>query len=631
MPYASAGKLIPERVVCLVKPTARPSVSEFVTKHRKLSRDDTREHGNYSWKRAPYQKEMMDIINRKGRRRFVAMLSSQMGKTLTQMNILMYLIAVRPCTILFMVPSIKDAKKFSRLRIRPFIRDNPLMSSLIGSSSADGNTLTEKHFPGGNLLLVGSNVASDLAAVSGNAAFVDEFDRCAREAVNSAGEKEGDPLMLLWKRLANDPSAFVYVSGTPTIRGASPTEDLWNRSTKMLYMIPCPVCKDLQFLDKSRLKYEEKDLSDIHFSCIKPSCSGKLTRSVMQKSYFEGSSEWVETGEKDAELAGFHLNQFYSPWRSWTEIVREIDEAKGVPSKEKVIQNTVWGLTYELASVRVPEWARLHALKEDFPPGLVPAAASVLTAFTDVQEDRFETTIMAWNRNQAWVIDHIITAGCSVWDLDDEMYDLYEKTILEASWPHESGYRLKPRRVFIDSGFFTSRILKFCQKHRNRLIPTRGEDRLESTFSAPKNTSISSRGRWLKHGVKRWNLGVSQIKIDLYARLNLLTEGEKDNGLRIHFHKKLPEEYFRQLTAETCYVDSGQFGRPKYRWIKDKYFANEALDCAVGNLAAFEIEGYNRWSEEHWQQEAAKFQAPEVREEKREREGKRRTSAGSMI
>ncbi|MCB9228927.1 MAG: hypothetical protein H6618_04880 [Deltaproteobacteria bacterium] len=37
----------------------------------------------------------------------------------------------------------------------------------------------------------------------------------------------------------------------------------------------------------------------------------------------------------------------------------------------------------------------------------------------------------------------------------------------------------------------------------------------------------------------------------------------------------------------------------QYRWVKDKYFANEALDCAVGNLAAFEIEGYKRWSEEH--------------------------------
>ena len=85
-----------------------------------------------------------------------------------------------------------------------------------------------------------------------------------------------------------------------------------------------------------------------------------------------------------------------------------------------------------------------------------------------------------------------------------------------------------------------------------------------------------------------------------------MIDGSKDQGLKIHFNKKLPEEYFKQLTAETCYVEHNDFGRPKHKWIKDKYFANEALDCAVGNLAAFEIEGYNRWNGHHWNLEMKK-------------------------
>ena len=47
-----------------------------------------------------------------------------------------------------MLPSVKDAKKFSKLRIRPFIRDNPLLSELVKSSGRDGDTLTEKSCPG---------------------------------------------------------------------------------------------------------------------------------------------------------------------------------------------------------------------------------------------------------------------------------------------------------------------------------------------------------------------------------------------------------------------------------------------------------------------------------------------------
>ena len=353
-----------------------------------------------------------------------------------------------------------------------------------------------------------------------------------------------------------------------------------------------------------------ENVRNIHFCCVDPNCPGKITKGVMQRAYYEKKSKWVATGNPDAELLGFHLNQFYSPWRKWPDIVSEIKEAKGIPSKEKVVQNTVWGLTYELSSVKVPDWQKLHQLKSDFRPGFVPAEACVLTAFTDVQEDRFETTIVGWNRHRAWVVDHIITPGGTVWDLDDEMYALYEDTVLEGSWTHASGRKLKPRHFFIDSGFFTSRVLKFCQKHKGKLHPTKGDDRLESTFSAPKKTSISFRGRLMKSGVKRWNLGVSQIKIDMYARLNQLIDGgDQDKSLAIFFNKGLPEEYFKQLTAEVCYVEPNDYGRPKSKWVKEKYFANEALDCLVGNMAAFEIEGYNRWPEERWEAEAKKLKA----------------------
>jgi len=353
-----------------------------------------------------------------------------------------------------------------------------------------------------------------------------------------------------------------------------------------------------------------ENVRNIHFCCVDPNCPGKITKGVMQRAYYEKKSKWVATGNPDAELLGFHLNQFYSPWRKWPDIVSEIKEAKGIPSKEKVVQNTVWGLTYELSSVKVPDWQKLHQLKSDFRPGFVPAEACVLTAFTDVQEDRFETSIVGWNRHRAWLVDHIITPGGTVWDLDDEMYALYEDTVLNGSWTHASGRKLKPRHFFIDSGFFTSRVLKFCQKHKGKLHPTKGDDRLESTFSAPKKTSISFRGRLMKSGVKRWNLGVSQIKIDMYARLNQLIDGgDQDKSLAIFFNKSLPEEYFKQLTAEVCYVEPNDYGRPKSRWVKEKYFANEALDCLVGNMAAFEIEGYNRWPEERWEAEAKKLKS----------------------
>ena len=103
-------------------------------------------------------------------------------------------------------------------------------------------------------------------------------------------------------------------------------------------------------------------------------------------------------------------------------------------------------------------------------------------------------------------------------------------------------------------------------------------------------------------------------------------EGD-DQSLRIHFNKSLPEEYFKQLVAEVCYVEHDRWGRPKHLWLKENYHANEALDTAVGNLAAFEIEGYNRWSDEHWDNELAKFQ-PRYRDN---RGDKKKRRSNSMI
>ena len=284
-----------------------------------LSRDDTLEHGRYRFTRAPYQRDMMDIINKRGVRKVVAMLSAQMGKSLILMNILMYMIVVRPCMILFMLPSIKMAKKFSKQRVNPMIRDNTILHDRIPHRSKAGNTLLEKFFPGGGLILVGSNIADDLSSTPAGAGFVDEYDRCAKEAVNAAGDKEGDPLMLLWKRLSNmGPAAFLYICGTPTIKGASPTEDLWNQSNKMLYMIPCPKCGTYQFLDQERLDWEGKKQGEnenpktAHFKCEKATCDAKITQGSLFKSYYDKTSKWVETRESESDIAGFHITRLSS-------------------------------------------------------------------------------------------------------------------------------------------------------------------------------------------------------------------------------------------------------------------------------------------------------------------------------
>ena len=56
-------------------------------------------------------------------RKIVIVAGSQIGKTECELNCLAYLMDQDPGTVLFVHPTIEDAKKFSRLRVEPMVRD----------------------------------------------------------------------------------------------------------------------------------------------------------------------------------------------------------------------------------------------------------------------------------------------------------------------------------------------------------------------------------------------------------------------------------------------------------------------------------------------------------------------------
>ena len=125
--------------------------------------------------------------------------ASQVGKSELELNIIGYIIDQDPGSILYVHPTIDDARKFSRLRVAPMIRDSkPLKAKVHDVKAKDsGNTILQKSFPGGMLTLTGSNSASALASTPARYIIGDERDRWA----TSAGT-EGDPWALAEARQA---------------------------------------------------------------------------------------------------------------------------------------------------------------------------------------------------------------------------------------------------------------------------------------------------------------------------------------------------------------------------------------------------------------------------------------------
>lgn len=148
--------------------------------------------------------------------------ASQVGKSEVELNIIGYIIDQDPGSTIYVQPTLDDARKFSRLRIAPMIRDSkPLRKKVSDVKTRDsGNTILQKSFPGGMLTITGSNSPSALASTPARYIIGDERDRWA----SSAGT-EGDPWALAEARQTTFYNAKSIEVSTPTIKGASNIEN----------------------------------------------------------------------------------------------------------------------------------------------------------------------------------------------------------------------------------------------------------------------------------------------------------------------------------------------------------------------------------------------------------------------
>ena len=166
----------------------------------------------------------------------VMVAASQVGKSEFLLNCIGYVIDQDPASTMYIQPTLDDARKFSRLRIAPMIRDSKRLREKVSDikSRDSGNTILQKSFPGGMLTLTGSNTASALASTPVRYIFGDERDRWAL----SAGT-EGDPWELAKARQTTFYNKKAVEVSTPTIKGSSNIEASFYRGTQERWCTKC--------------------------------------------------------------------------------------------------------------------------------------------------------------------------------------------------------------------------------------------------------------------------------------------------------------------------------------------------------------------------------------------------------
>jgi phage terminase large subunit GpA-like protein len=577
---------------------ARPdpllTVSEWADQYRVLSTRASAEPGPWRTERTPYLKEIMDCLSPSSPvERVVFMKGAQVGATECGNNWIGYVIHQAPGPMMAVQPTVEMAKRNSKQRIDPLIEESEVLRKLVRDprSRDSGNTVLAKEFPGGVLVMTGANSAVGLRSMAARYLFLDEIDGYPGDV-----DDEGDPIQLVAARARTFARRKIYLVSTPKITGLSRIEAAFEESDQRRYWVPCPICGEYQTLKFAQLTWPKGKPKQAVYVC--EHCSARLENH--QKHTMLARGEWRPSAVGDGRTAGFWLSSLYSPvgWFSWADAAEMFEKARKNPTLLQVFINTVLGETWAEAG-DAPDWQRLYERREDYRLGTVPAGGSFLVAGCDVQRDRLEIALVAWGRHREnWLTDYVVLDGDTsrpeVWD---RLTDL-----LNTTYRHASGARLGIVRMAVDSGFATQQVYAWARRQGpGRVLVTKGYETGSAPIGQPSAVEVTLDGRKIKRGVKVWPVATGMLKSELYGWLKLerptAESGKPYPPGYCHF-PQLPEEFFKQLTAEQL-VPKVVKGYRKLEWVKTRE-RNEALDTYVLCRAAAAQFGMDRFSERHW-------------------------------
>lgn len=575
------------KILSGMKPPEDLTVSQWADKNRRLTSESSAEVGKWRTSRTPYMFDILDSFTDPLIEHIVVVAASQVGKSETINNMVGYCIDQDPGPILLIQPTIDDVKRYSEMRIAPMIRETRCLKRKVADpkSRDAANTKRQKSFPGGVLVMTGSNVAHDLSSMPIRYVFGDERDRWA----TSAGS-EGDPWELAVARTRTFYNKKMVEVSTPTVKGASAIENSYNLGTMERWKTKCPHCGEYVEItfDNIRFEYDAAEngdkkifhISEIFYVC--PECGGISDEHTMKSQ----PAKWVATvpeARKHHKTRSFWLTAWVSPWATWESIILQFLQAGTDSAKLQVVYNTQFGELWEERGDMASEddvMARREVYEAEVPDGVL-----LLTCGVDTQDDRLEYEVVGHRRyGETWGIKKGVILGRpdteEVWERLDE--------VLSHKYKFKSGVSLQISLTFIDEGgHFTQEVRQHClARQYDHVFAIKGANRPDIPYTAPpKKQKIVVNGKVIGQ-VWVYEIGVNAGKQKIVDNLRVQSPGA--NYCHFPLRDDYGKQFFKQLMSEhLAYVP-----KLKHPWQWQKipgHERNEAFDIRNYNLAACEI------------------------------------------
>jgi len=564
-----------ERIVALSAATALeppPPVDylAWAEKNIVFSRRESQFPGPYNRRNFPYFDEILRALSPDDPCRTVTLkCSAQIGKTVMGNVFLGGSMAMDPCDFLFVHPTEENARRWSKLKLRPLLRGTPSLDELFPERSRDGgdSVFMKEHRDGlGSILISGANSPASLSQVTMPRQVQDDL---AKWEMNPAG----DPESQADSRSGSVEFAKILKLGTPLVMpGCRITKSFTDGSQEHPY-VPCPHCGHMQVLEWENMLagLDPERPDDAHFTCI--DC-GAVMEEHHRPQMLAGLA-WRAHNEKARRYhRSFWIWGAYSQLKSWARIAREWLKARGDSAAEQVFWNDSVGIAWETRG-EAPPWEALRdrAGKSHYVRGTIPAGHLVVTAGIDCQADHVKWQAVAWAREfRRAVVDfgtipgHISEPACRA-RLDE---------LMRQSWPNAVGNRVPLDMAAIDGNAWTEDVWEWARKqprHRLIMVRGRGEDHAPR-IARVKRERNERTGKLLKWAGRFYNFAASLLKMALYR--DLAKDDATAKGF-VSLPSGLDDEYFRELTSERRQPFK-RHGFTLWRWVKDPAQANEALD-----------------------------------------------------